>query len=120
MYKTFEVQEFIKCPTITHKEAVMLIALRSQTLRQIKGNFHTFYKDESQCPLCQNNYDSQEHCMVCTKLEHEESTTHIVYNHIYGDVFQQKEVASLYLRLIETRDQIILDSLPGVDTNTGP
>ena len=42
-----------------------LFALRSRTLKKIKLNYPTFYKNNTQCQLCNSYEDTQEHCIVC-------------------------------------------------------
>ena len=108
-------------------------------MRGIKNNFHTFY-NEIQCELCKQSADTQEHCMSCPKLFTvlNESTSHIKYDHIYGAVTEQRDIAQLYLRLLQRREELLKDHddqdqedqqeededdilcLPGAFQNTGP
>ena len=125
---------------ITNKEAQIITALRSQTLRGIKKNFHTFYKNDIQCQLFKQHTDTQEHCMTCPQLVTmmDEFTSHIRYEHIYGNITEQRDIAQLYIRLIERRDELLGEHdnhdqddkddededdilcLPGAFQNTGP
>ena len=109
VYNKLETQEYIKSPKITNKEAEILTALRSQTLRGIRSNFHTFYQSDIQCRLCGESPDTQEHCMNCpeilARLNHIER--HIKNEHIFGQIQEQKEVAVLYKKLQSLRDDLL-------------
>ena len=120
-YETLEIQKYIKSKQVSNKEAVMLVALRSQTVRQIKGNFHTQCGEDKMCPLCKTFEDTQKHCLECEKLSPVRSnfSEHIEYSHINGSVEQQVEVAALYVALLAAREGLLQDSLPGTH-NTGP
>ena len=121
-YRALETQPYITSKHVNKKEAVTLVALRSQTVRQVKQNFHNQFVNDKMCPLCNKFEDTQKHCMECEKLSKVRSdfNEHIEYNHINGSVEQQKEVAALYVALLAARDGLLLtDSLPGTH-NTGP
>ena len=122
VYSKYETQTYLKSNELTHAEASLLVRLRSQTVCQIKNNFKSYYGSDSLCPLCKVAQDTQEHCMECPKLTSSANTSnaHIEYVHMNGNVNQQKEVASLYLDLLDQRDALLQDSLPGTDFNTGP
>ena len=121
-YKALEAQEYITSKHVNKKEAVILVALRSQTVRQVKQNFHNQLINDKMCPLCNKFEDTQKHCMECEKLltVRSDFNEHIQYNHINGSLEQQKEVAALYVALLAAREGLLLtDSLPGTH-NTGP
>ena len=122
VYPKYEAQNYLKSKEVTYAEATLLIRLRSQTVCQIKNNFKSFYGSDISCPLCKGAQDTQKHCMECPKLTSsvDKSKAHIEYVHMNGDVSQQKAVASLYLDLLDQRDALLQDSLPGTDFNTGP
>ena len=122
VYKKYTKQTYIQYPDISYQEASMLVALRSQCVKQVKGNFHTFYQHDKMCPLCLRSEDTQQHCLECPKLARakQQLKKHVEYNHIYSkEVSEQKEVASMFLTLLETRDRLLQDGLPGA-FNTGP
>ena len=120
-YGNLQVQEYIKSKTVNNKEAITLVALRSKTVRQIKDNFHGQFFEDKMCPLCKKFEDTQKHCMECEELCTVRSKfgEHIEYNHINGSVTQQQEVAALFVSLLEAREELLLESLPGT-FNTGP
>ena len=102
-------QEYIKSPKITNKEAEILIALRSQTIRGIRSNFHTFYKSDIQCRLCLESPDTQEHCMQCPRIlaRFGPIKRHMKYKHIFGQIQEQKEIAWLYTNLLSLREELL-------------
>ena len=63
-YAQLKPQPYLKSAMITNEEAKMLTALRSQTVRGIRDNFHSYYENDQQCPLCKSSLDTQEHCLV--------------------------------------------------------
>ena len=107
---------------ITIKEAELITALCSRTLRGIKANFHTQYSENLNCNLCELYTDTQEHCMNCPKilLSIEVEKEHITYDHIFGTTIQEKEVAQLYLKLLERREYLLLEKdIDNQDANQG-
>jgi hypothetical protein len=119
-YTKFKPQTYLTSHMLSNKEVAMLVALRSQTVKNIKNNFHTWYKSDRKCDLCKNEDDTQEHCMKCPEIQKViGQQDHIKYEHINGSPAQQKAVANLFLHLLETRDDL-LRSLPGACNNTGP
>ena len=99
-----------KVQNIFNKEAEIITALRSKTLRGIKTNFHTQYSDNLDCNLCGLFLDTQEHCMMCPKILNniDIQKEHIKYEHIFGTIEEQKEVAILYLQLVNCREELLL------------
>ena len=89
----------------------MITALRSQTVRGIRNNFHSFYNNNIKCQLCLQSLDTQEHCIECPKiLEKTHSMKkHISYEHIYGNVHQQKDIAQLYIVILKIREDLLQD-----------
>ena len=115
-YEKLERQKYLESKELTLKEACMLVALRSHSVKEIKTNFKTFNKDDLLCPLCLRNEDTQEHCLECPKLKNiaENTNENIDYDHIYSDnVLAQKRVAAQFLLLLEERDRLLQAGLPG-------
>ena len=102
VYRDLETQEYLRSAVVTNKEAEIITALRSQTVRGIKNNIHTHYKDNLQCQLCEQSIDSQEHCMKCPTIlsKFGKIKDHIKYEHVYGNIQEQKEVAQLFLQIL--------------------
>ena len=54
--------------------------------------------------------------------------SHIKYEHIFGNIIEQRDVAQLYLQLLAVRDELLLQQedqdqepgLPAATTNAGP
>ena len=115
-YEKFERQKYLESKEMTFKEACMLIALRSRSVKEIKTNFKTYNKDDLLCPLCLRNEDTQEHCLECPKLKNiaENTNENIDYDQIYSDnVLAQKRVAARFMLLLEERDRLLQAGLPG-------
>ena len=112
VYTKYEIQSYLKSGTFSNKEAEIITALRSKTLRGIKTNFHTQYSDNLDCNLCGLFLDTQEHCMVCPKILNniDIQKEHIKYEHIFGTIEEQKEVAILYLQLVNCREELLLQN----------
>ena len=90
-YDKFEAQEYLeKTSILSNKEAKIITALRSQTVRGINNNCHSFYNVDIQCKLCLQSLDSQEHCVECPKILEKVKPLkkHILYEHIYGNVYE--------------------------------
>ena len=109
VYLKLETQPYLKTAEIPNKEAEMLTALISQTLRGIKENFHSFYENERQCPLYKINSDSQEHCMTCPKIfeKIEALSEHIKYKNIFGSILEQRDIFRAYIEIMSTREAIL-------------
>ena len=74
------------------------------------------------CPLCMKFEDTQKHCIECPKLKsvRDQFKEHINYDHIFSSCeLEQQAVASLFLNILETRQRLIQEGLPGT-WNTGP
>ena len=118
----------LKCPqayltnkSVTTQECSVIFGLKSKTLRGIKNNFKTQFSDNTLCPICERCVDSQEHVGCCSVLlDIKPQETAIIYNHIYGSVQQQKEVARQYILYLQLRDELLAggtdesSSLPGL------
>ena len=86
------------------KEAKMLTALRSNCVKGIRHNFSKQYKDcmkcPSQCNPLNQQEDTQDHILFCTKLS---KGIYPQINQIYGDVPQQTSVTRVFLVLMNKR-----------------
>ena len=63
--------------------------------------------------------DTQEHCLECPKLKSiiKPTEMHINYNQIYSQSeSEQKAVASLFLTILERRNLLLQEGLPGTKT----
>ena len=121
-YDQYKCQEYLKSPNINFEEASVLVALRSKTVKDIKSNTRSFSQNDLMCPLCMKNEDTQEHCLECPKLKNVKPTeTHITYDQIYShSESEQQAIASLFLTILETRNQLLQEGLPGTKTLDPP
>ena len=114
-YETLATQSYLKSPLFTNNECTALFAIRSHTLRGIKGNTPSIHKHNMSCPLkCDtSSEDVQEHILKCqailNKLEDTEleSVKNVNYNYIYGDTYQQKAAVTTILRLLHVRNNLL-------------
>ena len=107
-YSELKIQEYITTHNMTNNEKSLLFSLRSNTIKNIKNNFHTWYKDNIECPLC-DKPDTQQHCMECEKIlaECEDAKQHIKYKHIFGDSSEQIEVTKYFGTLLDIREELL-------------
>jgi hypothetical protein len=128
VYTKLVSQEYLNSSIVTTKEAEIITALRSKTVRGIKSNFHTFYQGDLLCNLCKTYQDTQMHCMNCEVIISKigDIKSHIRYEHLFGNVNEQKDVAQLYIQLLSVRDDLLLQQeeqepgLPAAATSAGP
>ena len=115
-YDHYKIQNYITNPKLKYEEASLLFALRSQTVKNIKCNLKSFSQNDKMCPLCMKSEDTQEHCLQCPKLKNvqDKVKNHIDYNHIFSNCeVEQKAVAALFFTILETRQRLIQEGLPG-------
>ena len=115
-YDHYKIQNYITNSKLKYEEASLLFALRSQTVKNIKCNLKSFIQNDKMCPLCMKSEDTQEHCLQCPKLKNvqDKVQNHIDYNHIFSNSeVEQKAVAALFFTILETRQCLIQEGLPG-------
>ena len=118
-YEKFTCQEYLKSAKFSFEEASMLVALRSKTVKDIKSNIRSFSQNDLLCPLCMKSVDTQEHCLECPKLKIiiKPTEKHLEYNQIYSQSeSEQKAIVSLFLTILEKRNQLLQEGLPGTET----
>ena len=105
---------------ITYRQASIMFALRSKTLRGVKNNFKKMYSNNTLCWVCERCEDTQEHILVCKVLLNIlPLKKHIEYNHMNGTEEQQVDFIQSYEKYLELRDELQEDpeegpSLPGL------
>ena len=118
-YKEYGCQGYITNLKFRFEESTVLAALRSKTVRDIKSNIRSFSQNDSLCPLCLKSEDTQEHCLECPRLKNviKPNEKHIQYNQIYSQSeSEQREIASLFLIILEKRNRLLQEGLPGTKT----
>ena len=118
-YENYTCQEYLKSSKFSFEEATILVALRSKTVKDMKCNIRTFSQNDQLCPLCMKSEDTQEHCLECPKLKNVIKPTEkqIEYNQIYSQSeTEQQAVASLFLTILEKRNRLLQEGLPGTET----
>ena len=92
-YEALTAQSYLTSPLFNNSECTALFALRSHTLRGVKGNTPSIHKENMSCPLKCDQYseDVQEHILKCQVILNElgdqelEAAQLVDYNDIYGD-----------------------------------
>ena len=115
-YTEYKMQNYLKNSKMNYEEATLLFALRSQTVKDIKLNTKTFSQNDKMCPLCLKFEDTQKHCIECPQLKsvRDQFKDDIKYDHIFSNCeLEQKAVASLFFNILETRQRLIQEGLPG-------
>ena len=116
--------EYLLNRKISYRQASIMFALRSRTLRGIKNNFKKINSENTLCWVCERSEDTQEHVLCCNVLLNIlPQKKPIEYNQINGTEEQQIEFIKTYKRYLELRDELQEDpnegpSLPGL--YTGP
>ena len=111
---------------ISYRQASIMFALRSKTLRGIKNNFKKMYSDNTLCWVCERSEDTQEHLILCKVLLNIlPLEKHIEYNHMNGTEEQQVNFIQTYEKYLELRDELQEDpdegpSLPGLYSGPVP
>ena len=71
-FESLKIQPYLRSNILHAKEKETLTALRSKCVRNVRINFTKMFKNRLECPLqCENEnpkLDSQEHLLLCTKL----------------------------------------------------
>ena len=117
--------KYLTSKNLTVKEVQTLFRLRSRTVN-IKDNQKSTYKDNPWCRTCSLFNETQEHVFQCseirTKVKHLNLNFNSVsYQMIYGNLEKQEKFVKIYQVLLETRSDILQNSLsPEVeDPSTG-
>jgi hypothetical protein len=125
-YEKLMTQTYLTSPLFSDSETKLLFALRTRTLEEIKANFGIMNGGNLNCPLdCWSQgelplKDTQQHLLKCAKLTSELETEdisrgNVEYEHLFSDVYKQKEAAVLFERLLKAREDIKNADPPGVN-----
>ena len=121
-YDKYEIADYLKSPLFNNNTRNTLLAIRTRTVRGIRGDFGSLYPNKM-CPLGCGDYDNLENILTCSVLkQYHKSTEMASTNCKYEDIFsknisKQQKVTELYSQLLETRSRI-MQSMPVA--NTGP
>ena len=121
-YNSLEKQPYLVSPLFSNEDVGILSNLRSHTTRGIRGNFKNFYIGNTNCPLkcwpvdSQPLEDTQQHLLVCNKIQIKTSPTVAcgkpVYDDIYESTDKQKEIVTFVKECLNIRNKIIAESSP--------
>ena len=111
-YTKLELQPYLKSSILGLEEMNMLTGIRSKCVRGIKLNFKNQFKLCKHCPLkcniVQPQEDTQEHVLVCTKLD----GSRLDLDFAFTDGVQQSELAQDFSRLMKQRTMLLEEEAP--------
>ena len=114
-------QEYLTSKLFSNQQCFLIFAMKSKTLRGVKANFKNLYSDNTLCPLCERSIDTQEHIAHCQVLKNCIAGENVInYSHLTGTLEQQSSFIASYEKLLEVRDELLLEasdpvsSLPGL------
>ena len=125
-YKSLLIQPYMISHEFNNPEVTMLTALRSHTIRNIKMNFSSWYKNDLSCSLkCQEiqqnqDEDSQQHLLVCNTLlsqlsqEQYKLIEGISYNDLYSNTVRQKLAVTGFTWLLNIRERLLEATTPAI------
>ena len=105
-------QAYITSSLLDNKEKALLFNLRSKSVNEYKENFTHKYNNTN-CPMCDLQVDSQEHALACHKVtqhlnsEHLESLKSVTYSDIYSSPDSQVQVTRIFQQLINIRQKLL-------------
>ena len=105
-------QQYMKSPIFTEAESILLLVLRTRTVRGIRADFPGMFPSR-ECPMvgC-GEEDTLPHLLTCTVLlEHSEEersrVCRVEVEHLYsGTLGQQLEATKVFGLLLTTRAQM--------------
>ena len=112
-YTQLQTQHYLRSPKFSNSDCELLFALRSHTLRGIKGNFPSYYTKDLSCPLnCEEtkHQDSQIHLLNCVRVLAQlkgDDTGTVLYDDIYGCLDKQLAVVKLFSKLLQIREDLL-------------
>ena len=107
----------------------ILFNMRSCMTKTFKNNFSSLYKENMKCSLkCSdpNALDSQSHLLQCLLIkkqlteEEKKQTANIYYQDIFGTLEVQRRVTIFMARMLEIREDLLVQSSLPVGSFTGP
>ena len=86
-------------------------SLRSKTVRGIKSNWSFMGQENTLCPICERQEDTQSHVLNCPVMLSikQKLKVHIIYGHIDGNLEQQIQLVGEYEKCLELRDTLLHD-----------
>ena len=114
---------YLNCPLFSNNNRILLLGLRTRTIRGIRNDFRGLYPSNL-CPLGCGDIDTIENILSCKVLKQnylskQLTPADVIYEDIFSpNISKQLIVTELFNQLLETRSRII-EGIP-VATDTGP
>ena len=127
-YSRLEIQQYLTNPKFNKRECELLFALRPHTVRVIKANTPSIYRNNMFCPLnCKspNQQDEQEHLLKCKRLiselnsEQSEIAQVVEYKYLFGNTHEQKAAVSIFMKLLEVRNRLLEENISATTPASG-
>ena len=115
-FSKLETQKYMLSPVFSNEEVNTLYSLRSRSI-ECKANFRNKYEEgDVLCPLCKIHIDDQRNMLQCPEILKKLKTNEVAKDAIkYEDIFEsdkkQKEITSLFIKVIKIRKNIIEEDL---------
>ena len=110
-YESLKIQPYLRSNILHTKEKETLTALRSKCVRNVRFNFTKNFKNRLECPLqCDNEnpkLDSQEHLLICTKLNPMNCQNTLSIEDSVGKIEKQEKIAKLIFKIIIQRKNLL-------------
>ena len=109
-------QDYITSNKLNNKQTSLIFNLRSRCINTFKKNFAIMYKGDQNCPLCENETDTQEHALQCHIVMKHMSTEDkirmrkVEYNHLFGTTEEQAKLATVYESILSIRERLLEES----------
>ena len=107
-------QNYLSDMTFTNILRSLLFNLRCRSVKNIKDNFHQYYKGNLSCQLfCENSIDSQEHILICPGIKKHlsikqlEVLNEVRYEHIFGDPLEQLGAAKAFQLILKIQSRLL-------------
>ena len=114
-YNSFKGQEYLRSHMLNNHEVSLLFSLRSRTAREFKANF-PYFKEQT-CPMGCLDMDTQEHILICPKLNSQKSQDITAqYSDLFSsDINQQTVIIKVFTSLLERREDACASEPAGPD-----
>jgi hypothetical protein len=106
-YEKFAMQEYMKTHMLTNQEVSLLFALRSRSVKGIKANMSSAFRNDMSCKLCKRSEDNQEHCLECPEIPSNKEVN-VKYDDIFSqDITEQVAATKAFATVLEERTRLL-------------
>ena len=105
-------QAYITSSLLDNKEKALLFNLRSKSVNEYKENFTHKYNNTN-CPMCNLQVDSQEHALACYKVTQHLDSKNIeilklvTYHDLFSSLDRQVQITRIFQQLLNIRQKLL-------------